>query len=432
MNLSTKKNNGARTIPGISLVVLAVALLVIVLLVAACGNGSATGSTATTAAAGGTATTAAAATDTTGNAAVSAPTGDSIVIGAIVSATGPGAALGEQERNTLQLEQDTINAKGGVLGRPLKIVVEDDKSDPKEAVTAANKLLTQDKAIALIAATTSSSTLAVKAITAAKSIPQMAMAAANDVTDKAPADWIWRTPQKDSMAVQRALDYISKNLKVTKIAVLHDENAFGASGDAEIAKEAPGMGLKVVDSESYKTADTDMTAQLTKIKGFNPDVLIVWGTNPGPALAAKNMKQLGMTIPYVGSHGIANATFIKLAGDAAEGVAFPAGSLLVPSSISDAKQKAVTEAFIADYSKKYSANPNPFAGYAFEAITILADAIGRAGSTDAKAIQTALNATQGFAGPDGIYNYSATNHDGLTASDMIMVKIQGGTWVLAE
>jgi branched-chain amino acid transport system substrate-binding protein len=175
-----------------------------------------------------------------------------------------------------------------------------------------------------------------------------------------------------------------------------------------------------------------MTAQLTKINGFSPEVLIVWGTNPGPALAAKNMKQLGMAIPYVGSHGIANKTFIELAADAAEGVVFPAGRLLVPSSITDAKQKEVTEGFIADYKAKYNANPNPFAGYAFEAITILADAIGRAGGTDAKAIQTALNATTGFAAPDGIYNYTATDHDGLKSTDMIMVKIQGGTWVLAE
>ena len=421
MSRLSKKSDGARTIPGISLVILAVVLLTVALLAAACGGGT----TTTTAAATGTTV---AATGTT----VAAPTGEPIVIGAIVSATGPGAALGEQERNTLKMEQDLINAKGGILGRPLKIVIEDDKSDPKEAVTAANKLLQQDKAIALIAATTSSSTLAVKEIAAQRGVPQMAMAAANDVTDKAPSEWIWRTPQKDALAVQRALDYIANNLKVKKIAILHDENAFGSSGNAEISKQAPALGLEIVDSESYKTADTDMTAQLTKIKGLNPEVLVVWGTNPGPALAAKNMKQLGMTVPYVGSHGIANQTFIKLAADAAEGVVFPAGRLLVPSSIADAKQKQVTENFIHDYAYTYGAQPNPFAGYALEAITILADAIGRAGSTDAAAVQAALNSAAGFPGPDGIYTYTKTNHDGLVASDMIMVKIQGGTWVLAE
>lgn len=357
---------------------------------------------------------------------------DPIVIGAVVSATGSGSALGEQEKNVLTMMQTEINASGGILGRQIKIVVEDDKSDAKEAVTAVNRLIDQEKAVAIIAATTSSSTLAIKPITAQKQIPQIAMAAANDITDKAPMDWIWRTPQKDSLAVSRALGYIANTLKVKKIGVLYDENAFGSSGAAEIEKQAPGLGLQIVGKESYKTSDTDMTAQLTKIKGASPDVMVVWGTNPGPALAAKNMKQLGMTIPYVGSHGIANKTFITLAGAASEGVVFPGGALLVPSSITNSQQKAVTEKFISLYKAKYDANPNTFAGYAYEAVTILADAIKRAGSTDAKAVQTALNSTKGFYGPDGAYNYSATNHDGLTADGMIMVKIQNGTWVLAQ
>ncbi len=378
-----------------------------------------------------TTTTSAASTGST-TAAVAAPTGAPVVIGAIVSATGAGAALGEQEKNTLEMMQTVINASGGILGRPVEIVVEDDKSDPKEAVTATNLLLDQKKAVALIAATTSSSTLAIKAITAAKGVPQMAMAAANEITDTAPADWIWRTPPKDALAVACALKYISGTLKVTKIAILHDENAFGSSGAAEIVKTAGDYGLQIVGNESYKTSDVDLTAQLTKIKGDNPEALIVWGTNPGPALAAKNMQQLSMTIPYIGSHGIANGTFIKLAGAAAEGVALPASKLLVPDSITDPDQKKVTEDFIHLYEVQYGQAPNPFAGYAYEAVTILADAIKRAGSTDAKAVQTALNATQNFWGPDGAYNYSATNHDGLVADDMVMVKIKGGAWELAQ
>ena len=398
-------------------VVLAAVFLValLVALVAGCGNET------TTTTAGGIATSAAA-----------TPTGDPVVIGAIVSSTGANAPLGEPEKNVLAMMQDQINAAGGVLGRPLKIVIEDDKSDAKEAVTAVNRLLDQEKAVAIIAASGSASTMAVKDITAQRSIPQMAMAAGNDVTGKAPTEWIWRTPQSDSMAAARALTYVQKTLKITKIAILHDENAFGTSGSDEITKDAPTYGLTIVGNESYKTDDTDMTAQLTKIKGESPEALIVWGTNPGPALAAKNMKQLNMTIPYIGSHGIANSTFIKLAADAAEGVVFPAGPLLVPSSITDAKQKKVIDDFIAAYKAKYNASPNPFAGYAYEAIAILTDAIGRAKSTDGKAIQAALNATQGFVGPDGVYNYSATNHDGLTSDDLIMVKIQGGTWVLAQ
>ncbi len=403
---------------GAAVLWMTVALLLVLTAAVAAGCGDE--ATTTTSAAGGVSTTGA------------QPTGEPVVVGAIVSATGPGAALGEQERNVLEMMQEVVNSKGGVLGRPLEIVIEDDKSDPKEAVTAANRLIEQKKAVALIASTISPSTLAVKEITATKGLPQIAMAAANDITDKAPMEWIWRTPHKDALAVSRALDYVANVLKVKKIAVLHDENAFGSSGNAEIAKQAPTLGLEVVASESYKTADTDLTAQLTKIRGASPEVLIVWGTNPGPALAAKNMQQLGMDIPYVGSHGIANKTFIELAGEAAEGVVFPAGRLLVPSSITDPAQKAVTDEFIAQYQAKYGSSPNTFAGYAFEAVVLLVNAIERAGSTDPAAIQTALDSTKDFALPDGYYTYSKTDHDGLKASDMIMVKIQDGTWVLAQ
>ncbi len=382
-----------------------------------------------------TTTTSAGGSDTTGGTPTTgapAPTGDPVVIGAIVSATGPNSALGEQERKVLEMMETSINSKGGILGRPLDLVIEDDKSDAKEAVTAVNRLLDQEKAVALIAATGSASTLAVKEITATRQIPQIAMAAANAITDAAPMEWIWRTPHKDAMAAARALTYVAETLGVKKVAVLHDENAFGSSGAAEIEKTAPTLGLEIVAKESYKTDEADLTAQLTKIRGANPEVLIVWGTNPGPALAAKNMKQLGMEIPYVGSHGIANMKFVELAGDAAEGVVFPAGRLLVPASITDAKQKAVTDEFVELFKSTYNESPNTFAGYAWEAISLLVDAINRAGSTEAAAIQAALNATQGFVGPDGVYNYSPTNHDGITAADMIMVKIQGGTWVLAE
>jgi branched-chain amino acid transport system substrate-binding protein len=416
MKGSRDRARGRRGASAVMWLILALALVIVAALAVGCGGDT----TTTTSAGGGASTTGA------------QPTGDPVVIGAIVSATGPGAPLGEPERNVLQMMQDVINSSGGVLGRPVEIVIEDDKSDPKEAVTAANRLIEQEKAVALIASTISSSTLAVKEITATKGLPQMAMAAANDITDKAPMEWIWRTPHKDALAVSRALDYVTNVLQVKKIAVLHDENAFGSSGNAEIAKQAPTLGLEVVAAESYKTADTDLTAQLTKIRGADPEVLIVWGTNPGPALAAKNMKQLGMDIPYVGSHGIANKTFIELGGDAVEGVVFPAGRLLVPSSITDPEQQAVTQDFIDQYQAEYGGPPNTFAGYAFEAVLLLVNAIETAGSTDPVAIQTALNQTQGFVGPDGVYNYSETNHDGLVAEDMIMVKIENGTWVLAE
>ncbi|GAB4245942.1 MAG: ABC transporter substrate-binding protein [Thermoleophilia bacterium] len=400
------------------------ALAVVVTGVVGCGGGGAT----TTTAAPSTESTAAPSTETT----AAGPTGEPIVVGAVVSATGAAAPLGEPERATLQMMEKQVNEAGGVLGRPLKIIIEDDQSNSKEAVTATQKLIQQDKVVAIIGGTISPSTLAMKPITAQAKIPHLAMAAANAITDEPPIDWIWRTPPKDALAVAKALKYISENLKVTKIAVLHDENAFGSSGAAEIEKTAKDWGLEIVGKESYKTDETDLTTQLTKLKGANPEVLVVWGTNPGPAVAAKNMKQLGWDIPYVGSHGIANKKFIELAGDAAEGVVFPAGKLLIPSSITDPQQKAIVDQFVAAYQAAVGQLPPTFAGHAFDALGLLLKAIDTAQSTEPEAIQKALNETTGFAGPDGVYNYSPTNHDGLSVDDMIVVKIEGGKWVLAE
>ncbi len=363
---------------------------------------------------------------------VAAPTGEPIVFGAVVSATGPAAALGEQERDALEMLEGQLNDRGGLLGRPVEIVIEDDQSNPNEAVTATNKLIQQDGAVAIIGGTISPSTLAMKPITAREGIPQVTMSAANAITDEPPIEWMWRTPPKDALAVARALTHVSEELGVTRIAVLHDENAFGSSGLSEIEKSAADYGLEVVAKESYKTDETDLTAPLTKIRSSEPEALVVWGTNPGPAVAAKNMDQLGMDIPYVGSHGIANMTFIDLAGEAAEGVVFPAGKMLIPETITDPAQKEVVEGFIAAFEEATGQKPNTFAGHAFDSVGLLADAIERAGTTEPGDIQQALNETTGWAGPDGIFNYSETDHDGLEVDDLIMVRIEGGSWVLAE
>jgi len=402
---------------------LAVALSLIVSGAIGCGGG-----TTTTTAAPATDTTAApdVSTDTT----TGAPTGDPIVFGAVLSATGPGSPLGEPERATFAMLETQINAAGGVLGRPIKIIVEDDQTNPKEAVTAVNKLLQQDKVVAVLGSSTSGSTLAIRPITEQAGIPLMALAASNAITAP-PITWVWRAPPRDALAVEKALTYISEVMKLTKIAVLYDENAYGASGMAEIEKVAPDYGLSIVAKESYKTDETDLTAQLTKIKAANPEVVVVWGTNPGPAVAAKNMQQLGMTQPFVGSHGIANQKFIELAGDAAEGVIFPAGRLLVPESYTDPVQKAQADQFIADYTAATGSAPPTFAGHAFGGLTLLIDAITRAGSTDPAAMQKALGETKGVVTPDGIYNYTPEDRDGLVADDLTVVQIKGGTWVLA-
>jgi branched-chain amino acid transport system substrate-binding protein len=160
--------------------------------------------------------------------------------------------------------------------------------------------------------------------------------------------------------------------------------------------------------------------------------VVVWGTNPMPAKAAQTMKQLGMTQPYIGSHGIANMKFIELAGDSANGVIFPAGKILIPASITNAAQKKAVDKFIKDYKAAYNNEvPNTFAGHAYDAIYILTGALAKSGSDKTK-LRAEIEKTKGFAGPDGIYTYGAKNHDGLKTTDLVMIKIENGKWAQAK
>lgn len=351
-------------------------------------------------------------------------------IGVVLSATGPSAPLGEPEKNTLLLEVEKINKAGGVDGHPIEVFIEDDQTDPAKAVDAVTKLIEQDSVLAVIGGSTSPSTLAIMEKTSKAEVPQMAMAAGIPITSPL-NKWVFRTPPSDKVSVAKVLDYLTGTLKVKKIAILHDSNAFGTSGATEISAKGPGLGLTIVATEKYNTTDADLTAQLTKIKGTDAEVLVVWGTNPGPAVAAKNMKQLGMTIPYVGSHGIANTKFIELGGEAANGVVFPAGKILIPESIENSAQKKVTDTLIEEYSAKYGKNPDTFAGHAWDGLYMIVKALKKAGADTAK-LRDEIEKIKNFAGIGGIFSYSPTNHDGLTTKDMIMIRIENGEWTQAK
>ena len=359
------------------------------------------------------------------------PTGSAYKVGVVLSASGPNAPLGQSEQQSLLLLEKQVNANGGINGHPLDIIIEDDASDPAKAATAAAKLINQDQVSALIGSSGTGPTLAIVPVVDNAKVPLISMAAGTKITS--PIDpLVFRTPPSDSMAITRVLTYLKNTMKVKKIAILHDSNAFGTGGADELTAKAPKYGITVVDRESYGSADTDMTAQLTKIQGTPAQAIVVWGTNPGPASIAKNMQQLGMNIPYIGSHGIANKKFIELAGTAANGVVFPAGKLLVPASIPAGSgwSKAVN-AFSAAYKKEYQMDIDTFAAHGYDAGSIIVEAMKKAG-TDSTKLRDQIEQTAGLAGVDGVYTYSPTNHDGLSVADLTMIKINNGAWVEAK
>ena len=352
-------------------------------------------------------------------------------IGAVLSTSGPAAPLGQPEQRSLQLLEDKINKEGGIDGVQVKFIIEDDESDPAKASVATTKLIKQENVLAVIGSSSTGATLAMVPVATKEKIPQVCCAAGTKITQPV-NKWVFRTPPSDSMAIEKVLQYLKNNLKVTKIAILHDSNAFGTGGADELQAKAPDSGIQVVAREQYGSTDTDMTAQLTKVKQTPAQAIVVWGTNPGPASIAKNMQQLNMTIPYVGSHGIANKKFIELAGPAANGVVFPAGRLLIPSSIPSGSdwRKAVDD-FSALYKKTYGMDIDTFAAHGWDAGLIITDALKRAGNDPLK-LRDEIEKTDKLVGVDGVYTYSPTNHDGLKVSDLIMIKIVNGEWTEAK
>ena len=362
---------------------------------------------------------------------VSALAAEPIKIGAIFSVTGPASFLGEPEKNTLVMLADQLNAAGGVDGRQVEVIVYDDESDVNKCVMAARKLLDQDGVSVVIGPSISGNTLAISRFFSSAEVPLVSCAAAEKIVR--PVDpWVFNTPQLDRHAVTSILKD-AKTRGFSKLAILTVSNGYGQAGRAVLKELVPDQGFELVADEVYGPKDTDMTAQLTKIKGVAPDAIICWGTNPGPAVVARNRVQLGMSTTLYMSHGVASNKFIELAGDAAEGIILPAGRLVAVNHVpADHPQKPVLEAYVAAYEKTYNAPVSSFGGYAHDAFALVIEAVRTGGSDKPADIRDNLEKITNFPGTSGVYSYSPENHNGLDESAFIMVTIENGTWKVTE
>ena len=357
-----------------------------------------------------------------------------IKIGAVFSVTGPASFLGQPEKNTAGMVVDEINKKGGVLGKKIKIIIYDTEGDEQKAVMAVNRLIQKDKVVAIIGPSRSGTTLAVIPIVMRAKIPLISCAASRKIVQPvSERKYVFTTPQLDTYAVEKLYEYFDKK-GYKNVAILTVNNGFGASGREQLKILASKYGITVVADEIYGPKDTDMTAQLTKIKGLKPDAIVVWGTNPGPAVIAKNRLQLGIKTPLFMSHGVASKKFIELAGnDAAEGIILPAGKLIVADQLPDTDpQKKLLLNYIADYKAKYGSVPSTFGGHAYDALHLLFEAMNRAKSTSADKIIAALETINNFPGTGGIYNLSPQDHEGLSKDAFVLVKIHNGNWTLVK
>jgi branched-chain amino acid transport system substrate-binding protein len=353
-----------------------------------------------------------------------------IKIGAIFSVTGPASFLGAPEAKTVKMLVDQINARGGVVGRKLELVLKDSGGSPEKAVSFAKQLIEEDKVLAIIGPSTSGETLQIKNLCDDNQMILVSCAAADGIVDPL-AKYVFKTPQKDSQAAM----WIYRTMKqqgISKIAVLTGNDGFGASGKKQLETLARTEGIEIVANEVYDRQATDLTDILTKVKG-TPGVQAVvnWSIVPAQSIVAKNMKQLGLKVPLFQSHGFGNPKYVEQAGVAAEGTLFPAGRLLVVDDLPDSHpQKSLLAAYKKDYETLYKENVSTFGGHAYDALMIVVEGIRKAGQADREKVRDAIEHLTGFVGTGGVFNYSATDHTGLDLNAFEMLTVKNGKFTI--
>jgi branched-chain amino acid transport system substrate-binding protein len=360
----------------------------------------------------------------------SAAAGEPIRLGAVFSITGPASFLGEPQKQTVKMLEEELNAAGGLLGRKVEIVVYDDETDATKAVTAADRLLKRDRVVAVVGPSTSGSTFAVVPKLEEAKVPLVSCAAAKKIVQPVKR-WVFKVAASDILAARKIFQEL-KRANRTKVALLTASDAYGAGGREDLKELAPAMGMALVADEVFGPKDTDMTAQLTRIKGTAAQALVVWGTNPGPAVIARNRTQLKIGLPLYMSSGVASKRFIELAGaENAEGILLPAGRLIVAGQVpKEQPQKAVLVQYEQAYEKRFKQPVSTFGGHAYDAVMLLAQAIRTAKTAEPAAIRDALEKIHGFAGTGGVFSFSPEEHSGLTEEAFSMVRITKGDWQL--
>jgi branched-chain amino acid transport system substrate-binding protein len=356
-----------------------------------------------------------------------------IKIGAVLSVTGGASFLGDPEKKTLEMYVADINAKGGVAGKKIELVIYDDASDPNQARTFATRLIEQDKVDALLAGSTTASTMAIIPLAEEAQVPLINFAGAVQAVSPV-KKWNFKTPHTDLMACEKIFEDMKKR-GTTKIAVIAGADAFGKSMRDQCMTVTGKYGIEVLHEETYQPRDNDMTPQLTNIKSkAGVQAVINPGFGQGPAIVTRNYKQLGISVPLYQSHGVASKQFIELATPAAaEGVRLPAAALLIGDKLpdSDPQKKVVTE-----YKKTYEAKTgqpvSTFGGHMYDGLMIMVEAMRRAGGADKAKVRDEIEKTKNFMGTGGVVNMSATDHLGLDLSAFRMLEIKNGDWALSN
>ena len=365
-------------------------------------------------------------------------------VGALFSTTGGASNLGVPEENTVKMVVDQINDAGGINGHPLEVIIYNDETNTEKCVTLATKLI-EEEVLAIIGPTTSGNSLGIIETITTAEIPLVSCAANIGIVEPVGERyWIFKTPQTDKEAIAEIYTYL-ESMNISDIAIITNTSGFGATGRGILMDDADDYGITIVDDQKYNEGDTSMQSQLTHIGGTDAEAVVSWDTDKGSAIVALDMQTLQMEMPLLCSHGIANMAFINAAGDAANGVIFPAGKLLIVDDIpASDPQKDVLTQYRDDYEAIYgNGTINTFGGHAWDALQMVvmaleeltvADPYESADSlADARAeVRDSIEQITDFVGISGIFDMSANNHLGMQPGSLALIEIVDGEWTWSQ
>jgi len=314
-----------------------------------------------------------------------------------------------------------VNAAGGVLGRQIKLIVEDDQCKPEEAANAAQKLTQQDKVLCVLGEVASSNSLAAAPICQDAKTPMVTPSSTNPAVTKT-GDYIFRICFTDDFQGLVMAKFAAKDLSARTAVIFSDVASDYSKGLSTVFRETfTAAGGRILAEESYNQGDRDFRAQLTKFKQLHPDVVYIPGYYGEVAMILSQAKQLGLHAHAIGGDGWDSPKLVEIGGDAAEGVYFS-------NHYSKDDPNPLVQAFVANFQAQYHEVPDALAACAYDAVRIVAQAIEKAGTVDREALRNALASVKGFAGVTGVITIDQ-NRNARKSATILTIKHGKQTFV---
>ena len=356
-----------------------------------------------------------------------------ITVGVSLGSTGPGSSLGIPYKNAFQLVPKTLG------GEPVKYIILDDQSKPDEAAKNARKFVTEDKVDAMMGSNGVPSAVAMIQVAAENKTPMIALTPVPPLSPDR-LHWTFVVPQPTELMMSAVVEHLKAH-GAKSVGYIGFSDTWGDLVHNALQSLAPAGGFKIITNERYARADTSVTGQVLKIMAANPDVVVVGGSGTGGALPQIALRERGYKGAIYHNHGTVNLAFIKVGGKAVEGAIAPTGALIVAEELpAKFPTKKVSLDFVKRYESSFGAGSrNAFAGYSYDGVALLNAAVpvalkkAKPGTPEFReALRAALENVKNIIGTHGVYNMSASNHNGLDDRGRVLVDVSNGQWRLMK